>query len=58
MTKSSSCKQPFSIIKKGPSQQSFLQKRRNVFKKVIDLAKQYDQDVFICVRDNQKQKVV
>jgi site-specific DNA-cytosine methylase len=57
MSDSSSC-QPFSIIKKKPSQQTFLVKRRNIFKKVIDLAKQYDQDVFICVRDNKKSKVI
>jgi len=36
----------------------FYYKRRSVIKKVLELAKQYEQEVFICVLDKKNSKVM
>lgn len=37
---------------------SFYYKRRSVIKKVLELGKQFDQDIFICVLDKKNNKVM
>lgn len=37
---------------------SFYYKRRTVIRKVLELGKQYDQDIFICVLDKKNNKVM
>jgi hypothetical protein len=46
--------------KKAPEQRNhiFYYKRSSVIKKVLELAKQYDQEVFICVLDKKNSKVM
>jgi hypothetical protein len=36
----------------------FYYKRRSVIKKVLELGKQFDQDIFICVLDKKNNKVM
>ena len=36
---------------------SFYYKRRSLIKKVLELGKQYDQDIFICVMDKKNNKI-
>lgn len=37
---------------------NFYYKRRSVIKKVLELGKQFDQDIFICVLDKKNNKVM
>jgi len=36
----------------------FYYKRRSFIKKVLELAKQFDQDIFICLHDKRNKKVL
>jgi hypothetical protein len=37
---------------------SFYYKRRSLIKKVLELGKQFDQDIFICVLDKKNNKMM